>query len=141
HWAHPADALPELRRALAPGAWLTVLWNDRRNDACPATEWVEAAIRRYAPGWDEAYRDRDWAEVLRSTGDFEAVELDEHDHVVPMPRERFVRLWRSHNRLKAAVGDDGLERLLAELETYLDDRRVELVELPYRARAWSARRV
>jgi len=140
HWADPPRALPEMRRVLAPGGALTVLWNDRENERSPALAFAAAAIRRAVPGWDEAYRGADWSAVLRSTGDFTRVVTAECRHVVTMSRARFLDLWRSHHRLMEAAGPGLFAELLAEIAAFLDGERIEAVEVPYVCRAWTATR-
>ena len=58
-----------------------------------------------------------------------------------MDRERFVALWRSHNRLTGAAGPERLEQLMGEMESYLDAEGFATIEVPYLCRAWSVRRV
>jgi SAM-dependent methyltransferase len=137
HWADPPRALPEMHRVLARGAAFTVLWNDRRTDDSPVLAETWARIHRAAPGFDEAYRDRDWGAILMSTGHFAGVEIDEAQHTVTMDRARYVDLWRSHNRLTIHAGAavaalfDGLAAQVADLET---------VDVPYTTRAWTVTR-
>ncbi len=141
HWADERRALPEMRRILEPGRRLAVLWNDRLNERSPVLRRTEEAIRRWAPGYDEAYRRRDWSETLVSTGDFEDVATDEAEHVVPMPRERYLGLWRSHNRLSVTAGPERYAAFLRELEEYLAAEAIERVDVPFVCRAWTARTV
>jgi SAM-dependent methyltransferase len=136
HWARPEVALPELRRVLAPGGPLTVLWNNRDNDASEVLTWTRAAIERRVPAFDEGYRHRDWPEVLTSTGDFRDPEETHVHHVVTMGRDRYLDLWRSHNLLNTAAGPTKMRGLLAEIEERLAG--VDTVDVPYRCRAWTA---
>jgi hypothetical protein len=55
-WASPETALPELHRILAPGGWLTVLWNAHRVAADPILLWTYRELRRLVPRYD--YVDR-----------------------------------------------------------------------------------
>jgi len=138
HWADPPRALPEMRRVLAAGGALTVLWNDRENERSPVLTFVAAAVRRAVPGWDEAYRCEDWGALLRSTGDFARVTAAECRHVVTMSRARFLDLWRSHNRLAETAGPELLAELQAEIAALFERERLEAVDVPYVCRAWTA---
>jgi SAM-dependent methyltransferase len=137
HWADPPRALPALRRALAPGRALTVLWNDRRtaDSAVLAETW--ARIKRRVPDFDEAYRDRDWSAALTSTGDFADVRVDEELHTVVMDAARFVELWRSHNRLTVAAGA-AFPALIDEIRGLVAGQGA--IDVPYATRAWTATR-
>jgi SAM-dependent methyltransferase len=140
HWADPARALPELRRILAgEGAKLSLLWNERDLERSALLRYTRALIEERVPGFDEGYRHADWAALLVSTGDFEAVEHDEVRHVVRMSRERYLELWRSHNKLNWACRETGIEPLLAALREHLEAHEGEIVDVPYRCRAWTAR--
>lgn len=143
HWADAAHDLPRMRRALRPGGRLSVLWNDRDLAASALLRTTRALIDRMVPGFDEGYRQRDWAAVLVSTGDFEAVEADELRHAVPMSHARFLDLWRSHNKLNIAAreahGDAGMREFLAELAAVLEREQPDPMPVHYRCRAWTAR--
>ena len=135
HWADPPRALPALARALADGGHLTCLWNNRCNDDSELLRAVMAAVRARVPGFDERYRERDWATVI--AGDwFEATAIDEARHTIVMTRDRFRSLWRSHNLLAETAGPD-----LPAVLTAIDDLLVghETVDVPYLTRAWTAR--
>jgi SAM-dependent methyltransferase len=140
HWARPATALPELRRVLGPGGALTVLWNDRESDRDPLVAWTAALIKTLVPDFDEAYRNKPWAEILATGGSFGDVVAREHRHTVTMSRARYVDLWRSHNRLAVEAGPKRLARFFAALDDHLDRESVAEVHVPYMSRAWTARR-
>jgi SAM-dependent methyltransferase len=140
HWADPPRALPEIRRILAPGSLFTILWNNRANRESEILAWTEEAIRRHVPGFDEAYRNLTWAQTLESTGDFSMVVERATRHTIVMPRERYLDLWRSHNRLNTIAGPERFAAFFAELTQYLERRGAETIEVPYRCESWSARR-
>ncbi len=140
HWADPARALPEMRRILRPGGWFTVMWNNRLNDREPTLARVWGLVCAMAPDFDDNYRDnQSWPVVLTSTGDFDRVHEDAAEHTVAMPRDRFVNLWRSHNRLTIAAGPR-FPQLIDAIERDLDQHGVTQVDVPYACRSWTVRR-
>jgi SAM-dependent methyltransferase len=141
HWADPERTLPEIRRILRPGKLFTILWNNRANTASKTLSWTEAAIRRHVPEFDEAYRNRAWNEILESTGEFRAVHFRTVPHIIPMTRERYLDLWRSHNRLNNTAGPLRFEAFFQDLQEYLDREKLEVIDVPYNCEAWSARSI
>jgi SAM-dependent methyltransferase len=140
HWAEPERALPELRRVLAPGAALTVLWNVRDVARSELLARTMERIRRRAADFDEGYRDVDWARVLTSTGDFVEPRAAERAHEIPMSHARFLDLWRSHNHLNAALGPDAMASLIEEIHGDLAARPADgEILVPYVCRAWTVR--
>lgn len=140
HWATPEIALPRIRRTLKSGGVFTVLWNDRENESSEVLAWTAAAIRRHVPDFDEAYRHCSWGDVLESTGDFKLLSHHAERHTVAMSRERYLDLWRSHNRLNYTAGPERFNALINELTAELDAQAIETVDVPYRCEAWSCRR-
>ncbi|EAQ81814.1 class I SAM-dependent methyltransferase [Blastopirellula marina] len=141
HWAQPQSALPEIRRILQPQRKLTLLWNNRVAATGTTVGWTEHAIRRHVPEFSEAYRNRDWDQTLESTGDFQFVGRSETKHAVLMSPQRYLQLWRSHNRLSHIAGPERLETLLTELAEYLKREEVPQIEVVYKCEAWTAERV
>jgi SAM-dependent methyltransferase len=141
HWADPKRSLPEIRRILKPGRLFTVLWNNRINADSEILGWTQAAIEKYVPDFGEAYRDQSWHTVLESTGDFVFVSRQSVRHEIRMSEERYLDLWRSHNRLNTLADPEKFRALLAEIEHHLKERGLSEVHVPYRCDAWSARRL
>lgn len=140
HWADPQRALPEIRRGLQPGRLFTVVWNNRANRENEVLEWTENAIRRHVPEFDEAYRNRPWHQILESTGDFIFFQHRAVRHTILMSAERYLELWRSHNRLNTIAGPQRFAALFAELSDYLQRRRIDQIDVLYNCESWSARR-
>jgi SAM-dependent methyltransferase len=140
HWADPQRALPEIRRVLEPGRLFTILWNRRANDESEILTWTLQAIRRRLPDFDEAYRDKPWQSILESTGDFTFHEYRTESHVVRMSRERYLDLWRSHNRLNTIAGPDRFAAFMLDLTEHLEQLGLESIDVPYHCEAWSALR-
>jgi SAM-dependent methyltransferase len=140
HWADPQRSLPEIRRVLQSGCLFTILWNNRASQESEILAWTENAIRRHVPDFDEAYRDRPWQTILESTGDFIFVNQRVVTHEIRMSQERYLSLWKSHNRLNTIAGPERFEAILHDLREYLERRRLDELDVPYRCEAWSARR-
>lgn len=140
HWADPQRSLPEIRRILHPSCLFTILWNNRANGESETLTWTQDAIRRHVPDYDEAYRDREWQMILESTGDFIFVSHRVVGHQIRMSKERYLDLWRSHNRLNTLAGPERFEALLQNIKGYLEQRQLGELDVPYRCEAWSARR-
>jgi hypothetical protein len=124
---------------LAPGGAFTVLWNDRDMPRSPLLQQTRALIEQLVPGFDEGYRSRDWSAVLVDGGWFAPPETLEVRHEVPMSRERFLDLWRSHNVLANSAGPEGVAWVLKEVAPLLPESGE--VPIPYVCRAWTARRL
>jgi len=140
HWAEPSKALPELRRILKPGCQFTALWNVKAMDADPILQWTGNVIRRHVSSFREHYEGKDWRAVLESTGDFKFTKSHSVRHVVPMSRDRFVELWRSHHWLQHLAKPGAFDALIAELTAELASRDIHEVIVPYDCTAYSARR-
>jgi len=89
---------------------------------------------------DDNYREMKWGDVLVSTGDFTDVAYFEARHVVPMSPERYLDLWRSHNRLRTLSTPEQFAAFMQELTDYLASRGDEPIEVSYLCKAWTARR-
>lgn len=140
HWADPQRALAEFHRISRPAGPLTVLWNVRDLDASALLRTTRALIDERVPGFDEGYHRREWGEVLTCTGHFGEVEYREVPNLISMSHARFLDLWRSHNKLTRACADvGGIDNFVTALEQALVDFP-DPVEVPYRCRAWTARR-
>ena len=140
HWADPVRALPEIRRVLQPGCLFTVSWNNRAKPADSTVSWTDAAIRRHVPEFDEAYRNRPWKEILESTGDFTFVIQRTISHTIPLSRERFLQLWKSHNRLNTIAGPIRFAAFFQDLSEYLEQHSIDQINVRYDCESWSARR-
>lgn len=140
HWAEPVKALPEIRRILEKNGLFTVIWNNRSTAENDIVNWTDAAIRRQVPDFDEAYRQKPWQATLESTGDFTFVSQWTVSHVVRMSSDRYLQLWKSHNRLNTLAGPERFAKFFQELSDHLKATSVLEIDVPYNCEAWSARR-
>ncbi|WP_432797991.1 class I SAM-dependent methyltransferase [Poriferisphaera sp. WC338] len=138
HWANLDKALPELARVLCEGGCFTAMWNEREHGANDVVDWTHKAVHRAASGYRQKYDKQEGylAEIIRS-GLFQLSHKDVAWHVVRMDRERYLNLWRSHNHLRVEAGEENYAKFMNELEVYLEDRQVEMVDVPYVCRSWS----
>ena len=63
HWFEPLGARREFARILRPGAWVVLIWNDRRNDASRFLSAYEDLLQR----WAVDYREVDHRRVDQAT--------------------------------------------------------------------------
>ncbi len=143
HWADPARALPEFHRVLREGGAFTAVWNPRDLQGQPLHERIEERIRALIPNLKRvssggaAYTEKMFS-ILTSTGHFEDVVLVEARHTVAMTKERYMGAWRSVNDIQVQAGDRWND-VLAAIEQEVSG--LEVIEVPYRTRAYTARRV
>jgi hypothetical protein len=116
------------------------VWNNRTPEENDVVRWTEDAIHKHVPDFDEAYRGFPTDKVLESTGDFTFVNHRTVTHSIPMTRERYLDLWKSHNRLNTIAGPLRFEGFFSELSTYLEQHSSGTVNVRYECDAWSARR-
>jgi ubiquinone/menaquinone biosynthesis C-methylase UbiE len=140
HWAEPTTALPEAHRILKRAGHFTVLWNNRLNNDAPTLAKTWAIIKHVVPDFDDNYRENDWAAVLTSTGHFTDVHTINIRHEIDMPKERFLNLWRSHNRLNTIAGPKRFAEIIEAIGSELDRADGQGVVVPYMCKSWTARR-
>ncbi len=144
HWTDPARSLPEFRRILRKGGFLTLLWNPRDLEASTFQQRIEALINEIAPGIQRkssgakqftAHLDR----LLVQSGCFDHVVFMEASHVEVMSRERYLGAWKSVNDIQVQAGPEKFREIMAAIER--ETETMQQVEVPYRTRAWFAQRV
>ncbi len=139
HWADPGSALPEIHRILKQAGYFTVLWNNRLNHDAPTLAKAWAIIKHFVPDFDDNYREQDWAEVLTSTVHFINVHTFDVRHEIEMPKERFLNLWRSHNRLNTIAGPERFAQIIATMEDELNRAETSSVVVPYLCKSWTVK--
>lgn len=167
HQAQIRVALPEIRRILEPGGWLTALWNAPHIAREPVLAHTYAILQRHVPEYrftDRTTRRRRWASrlvaalpaavqlqlgkvtsfaasrglELLSTGDFAALAYHEVEHSVRVSRDTYLDRWRS-SRLHSSAASQAFDAFISELTEYLDKGKIEEITVPYVCGAWSAR--
>ena len=126
HWFDADAAMAEIRRVLAPGGGLAVLFNER-DERQP---WVAALSE--VIGWHRErvseYQGTDWGEVIGATGEA-AVEWAE-----PMTRSKLAARVRSISYVAAMP--EGEQRRLVERAVAVVDGLGEPFEMRYVTRMW-----
>jgi SAM-dependent methyltransferase len=139
HWMEPTRALAELRRILAPGGRLALIWNDRRTDQALARAydaWLEVRKppeRRGAPPVQAG-------RALEGAPGFEDVRVLEIGHEHRVDAESLIA--RTLSLSYAPVDPAGRRRVRDELGE-LHARHADasgLASLDHRCVAWLARR-
>jgi ubiquinone/menaquinone biosynthesis C-methylase UbiE len=144
HWVKQPDGLREFHRILRPGGHLTVLWNPRDIESSPVHRQIDEIVHQMVPGLKRVSsghekNTRDWAAELAESGLFGDVIFFEARHQIVMSHERYLGAWRSVNDIQAQAGPERFERLLGRIADVIDP--LPHVVVPYRTRAWTARRI
>lgn len=143
HWADAPKALAEFHRILRPNGLLTLMWNPRDLARDRLQADIEREIARIAPQIQRrssgaaAYTE-DLEDLLLGSGLFKDLLFLEAPHVETMSRERHIGAWQSVNDIQSQAKGAWPE-ILAAIETLLDGR--DDVEVLYRTRAWTVRKV
>ncbi len=140
HWAEPIAALTEFHRILKPGGALTILYNPRDLERDATQARIEARIAAIAPhvrrrSSGAAPYTQALEETLLAGGLFVRPLQIEAPHTEHMSRARHLGAWRSVNDLRAQVGPETFEEILAAIGEELGDAAE--IEVRYRTRTWT----
>ncbi|MGP1450220.1 MAG: class I SAM-dependent methyltransferase [Wolinella sp.] len=142
HWTDPARSLPEFARILKDGGYFSAIWNPRHIVQGTIFYEIEEEIKRMIPSLNRVssgvQNTKNWTEVLESTGDFCDCFFMEIPHFEEMSKERYMGVWRSVNDIRAQAGErwSDIEKMIEEKISSF-----ETIRVPYRIRAWSARKI
>jgi len=144
HWTEPNHSLPEFHRILKPGGFFTAIWNPRNIEASPLNSAIEEKIYQLFPtvkrvSSGSKQHTQNWEKVLVSTGHFKDVIFIEGNHVEVMSKERYLGVWNSVNDIRVQVGEEGWKQIITIISSETKD--LELIEIPYKNRAWTAQKV
>ena len=135
HWFKFGPALAEIRRVLAPGGSLAILFNQRDERVPWVKTWndvIEWHSRRIA-----YYQNTDWTALLQDNG-YHGVGYRSTEWNQPLTRDLLAARVRSVSYIADAAPDvqqDFVDRVLALVEGFADT-----FPLPYVTHVWFARR-
>ena len=144
HWTDIPVALEEFSRILRPGGFFTAIWNPRDIESSEFHKSIEAEIHKMVPdlkrvssGASKNMTDMD--EKILSTEFFSGLFFLEAPFKEIMTQERYMGAWRSVNDLQVQAGDERFRQILDMIAKKIEP--MELIEVPYKARAWTVRAV
>ena len=145
HWTDPQKSLPEFHRILKQFGCLTVLYNSRNLENFPLNKEIDAMIRDMVPGLKRVSSGlqnvKDWSCILVSTGHFRDAVFMECSHVEKMSMERYLNIWNSVNDIRAQAGEELWRMIMKKIREKVSSCKDEIMEVPYRIRSWTVRRV
>ncbi|MFC5343371.1 class I SAM-dependent methyltransferase (plasmid) [Brevundimonas staleyi] len=144
HWTDAPKALAEFHRILRPGGLLTLMWNPRDVEHDPLQSAIEAKILEIYPQLQRkssgaAAYTQGLEDILMSSGLWGDLLFLEAPHIETMSVERHMGAWRSVNDVPAQAGPEKWAEILAAIEDLLKGR--DQIDVRYRTRAWSVRKV
>ena len=145
HWTDPTRSLPEFARILKNGGYFTAIWNPRDIQEGSVFFEIEEEIKRMIPALNRvssgAQNTKNWTEILESTGDFENCFFMEIPYFEQMSKERYMGIWHSVNDIQAQAGETWNDVLAMIESKIVKITRSDTILVPYKIRAWSARKV
>ncbi|RXJ55379.1 class I SAM-dependent methyltransferase [Candidatus Marinarcus aquaticus] len=143
HWTDPQKSLPEFARILKSEGYFTAMWNPRNIKISEFHTNIEENIKKIVPELKRVssgiQSTQEWEYVLVSTGDFKNCFFMETDHMELMSKERYMGAWHSVNDIQVQAGVQRWNEIIAMIEKEIKD--LEIIEVPYKIRAWTAKKV
>lgn len=143
HWTDHTKSLPEFRRILKNGGYFTAIWNPRNilNDSIFYE--IEEEIKTIIPELNRvssgSQNTKKWEDILVSTGDFIDCFFMECDYIEMMSKERYIGAWQSVNDIQAQAGKERWDKIMDMINRKIQN--LSIIEIPYKIRAWSAKKV
>ncbi len=143
HWTDPNKSLPEFSRLLKEQGNFTAIWNPRNIQASEFHTNIENEIKTIVPELSRvssgSQSAKQWEYILTSTGHFQDCLFMETDHLEIMTKERYLGAWHSVNDIQAQAGEKRWLEIINMIENETKD--MESIEVPYKIRAWTVRKV
>lgn len=143
HWTDPLKSLPEFSRVLKPDGFFTAMWNPRNIAASKFHTKIENQIKLIVPELQRvssgSQSTKQWEEILVSTGDFKECILMETDYIEHMNKERYMGAWNSVNDIQSQAGPDRWSKILEMIKKEIVG--YEIIEVPYKIRAWTVQKI
>ena len=151
HWTDSSKSLPEFARVLKSyentygggESYFTILYNPRDIKEGSIFYEIEQEIKGIVPELNRvssgAQNTKDWAECLQSSGYFTDCFFMECAYSETWSKERYMGAWHSVNDIQAQAGQKRWVQILAMIESKIAP--YETLEIPYKIRAWSARKI
>ena len=80
-----------------------------------------------------------WEEILIETGHFRDCFFMECDYIEMMDKTRYMGAWHSVNDIQAQAGEKRWREILNMIESKICN--IQIVEIPYKIRAWTVRKI
>ncbi|HGG0607200.1 TPA: SAM-dependent methyltransferase, partial [Campylobacter jejuni] len=138
----PKKSLPEFNRILTGGGYFTAIWNPRHIVEGSVFDEIEKEIKHIVPDLARVSSGtqnvKKWEEILVSTGDFTDCFFMECDYKEFWDKERYLGAWHSVNDIQAQAGEKRWKEILEMIEAKIS--HMQSIEIPYKIRAWTARK-
>jgi len=143
HWTDPKKSLPEFSRILKDDGFFTAIWNPRNIQISELHTKIEDNIKSIVPELNRvssgSQSTKQWEYVLTSTGNFKDCIFMETDYQENMSKDRYMGAWHSVNDIQSQAGEKRWNEIISMIEDEIKD--LEVVEVPYKIRAWTAKKV
>jgi ubiquinone/menaquinone biosynthesis C-methylase UbiE len=143
HWTDPVKSLPEFSRILKKDGQYTAIWNPRNIKISEFHTKIESNIKKIVPELQRvssgSQSTKQWEYILVSTGDFKDCLFMETDHTEIMSKERYMGAWHSVNDIQSQAGEERWKEIISMIENEI--KNLENIEVPYKIRAWTAKKV
>lgn len=147
HWTNPEKSLPEFARVLRQEGgghcYFSVLYNPRNIKEGSIFYEIEEEIKNIVPELNRVssglYNTQKWDEVLVKSGHFTDCFFMECDYQEIWSKERYLGAWHSVNDIQAQAGQKRFKEILEMIESKISP--FEELQIPYKIRAWTVRKV